>query len=328
MAGRLLNIVDPATILNNDQISTEEITFSQLIEATADTFGMLEWAARRKLIMNSATCTTCNAPASLNRYSQGTDGYRWRCNTHNFSVSVRNNSFFSRSKLPLRKLLKFMYMWCADFPQDEIMFELGMGVDCRSTVIDWANFMRDVCQEFINRNPQEIGGFGDNGQQLTVEIDESLFFHRKYHRGEPRGGGHWVFGGVERESGRCFMVEVPDRTRATLEPIIQQFILPGSHIMSDGWPAYANIPQIGGGIYTHDVIVHERHFVDPDNPDVHTQNIENTWMRAKRKVKRQFGTSNDLFPTYMAEFIWRNRFRHSRRCFGHFLTSVSDIYVF
>ena len=124
------------------------------------------------------------------------------------------------------------------------------------------------------------------------------------------------------------MVEVPDRSRATLEPIIQQFILPGSHIMWDGWLAYANIPQIGGGIYTHDVIVHERHFVDPGNPDVHTQNIINTWMGAKRKVKRHFGTSNDLLPTYMAEVIWRNRFRHSRRCCGHFLTSVSDIYVF
>ena len=237
MAGSLVSIVDPATILNNDQISNEEITFSQPIQATADAFGMLEWAARRKLIMIIAICTTYNAAASLNRYSQGTDGYRWQCNAHNFSVSVRSKSFFSRSKLPLRKLLKFVYMWCADFPQDEIMFELGMGVDCRSTVIDWANFMRDVCQEFLNRNPQEIGVFCDNGQQLTVEIDESLFFHQKYQRGKPRGGGHWVFGGVARECGRCFMLKVPDCSRATLEPIIQQFILPRSHNMSDGWQA-------------------------------------------------------------------------------------------
>ena len=40
-----------------------------------------------------------------------------------------------------------MYMWCADFPQDEIMFVLGMGGNCMSTVIDGANFMRHVCQE-------------------------------------------------------------------------------------------------------------------------------------------------------------------------------------
>ena len=72
-----------------------------------------------------------------------------------------------------------MYMWCADFPQDEIMFELGMGVDCRSTVIDWANFMRDVSQEFLNRNPQEIGGFGEtlcamSPRSSSIEIRRRL----------------------------------------------------------------------------------------------------------------------------------------------------------
>ena len=51
-----------------------------------------------------------------------------------------------------------------------------MGVDCRSTVVDWANFMRDVCQEFINRNPQEIGGFGDNGQNRLLRLASPCFF--------------------------------------------------------------------------------------------------------------------------------------------------------
>jgi len=45
--------------------------------------------------------------------------------------------------------------------------------------------------------------------------------------------GHWVFGGIERDSGKCFLIEVPDRCAATLQPLIEQYILPGSHIMSD-----------------------------------------------------------------------------------------------
>lgn len=325
-AARAFHIVEPATVFNNVQISEEQVTFTQLNDAISDDFSMLQWAARRKLIRNSVTCTTCNQPAALNRYTQGTDGYRWRCSAHNFTHSVRSGSFFANSRLPIRKIIRFMYLWCHDLPQDFIMFELDMGEDSRHTVVDWANFMRDVCQEHLIRNPQEIGGFNDTGEPVIVEIDESLFFHRKYHRGAHHPG-HWVFGGVERTTGRCFMMEVPDRRRETLEPIIERFILPGSHIISDGWPAYAHVENIRGGIYMHDVVVHERHFVDPDSPDVHTQNIENTWMRAKRKVKRQFGTSRNLFHTYIFEFLWRNKFRNRRSCFGDFLVSVSEIYV-
>ncbi|GFN80984.1 hypothetical protein PoB_000749000 [Plakobranchus ocellatus] len=125
------------------------------------------------------------------------------------------------------------------------------------------------------------------------------------------------------------MVTVPNRTRATLEPVIERFILPDSHIVSDGWAAYESLEALRGGVCTHAVVIHQRHFVDRDDLDVHTQNIENTWMRAKRKIKRQFGTSRDLFPTYLYyEFMWRNRFRNSRSCFGHFVTSVNNIYTF
>ena len=54
-----------------------------------------------------------------------------------------------------------------------------------------------------------------NGEPLTVETDETKFFHHKYHQGQWREG-HWVFGGIERGSGKCFLVEVPDRRVRTL----------------------------------------------------------------------------------------------------------------
>ena len=48
-------------------------------------------------------------------------------------------------------------------------------------------------------------------------------------------------------------------------------------------------------MYTHSTIVHQEHFVDPDDNEVHTKLVENLWMRAKRKIRRQFGTSDALF---------------------------------
>lgn len=88
-----------------------------------------------------------------------------------------------------------------------------------------------------------IGGIDENGDAIVVEIDESLFFRRKYNKGQVRNG-RWVFGGCERNSTKCFLVEVPDRTAATLQEEIVRHVLPGSHIVSDGWAAYNNIPGI------------------------------------------------------------------------------------
>ena len=145
--------------------------------------------------------------------------------------------------------------------------------------------MRDVCEEYLERNPNELGGMDNNGEPIEVEIDESKYFHRKYHRGAWHEG-HWVFGAVERATGRCCLVEVPDRSAETLVPIIRRWILPGTRILSDGWRAYANLGAIGGGIYVHDVIIHEQNFVHPNDPTIHTQRIEGLWSRAKKKLKR------------------------------------------
>ena len=63
-----------------------------------------------------------------------------------------------------------------------------------------------------------IGGPG-----IKVEIDESKFGQRKYNRGRWQEG-HWVFGGVEKITGRAFMVKVAQRDAATLISIIRQYI--------------------------------------------------------------------------------------------------------
>jgi hypothetical protein len=68
--------------------------------------------------------------------------------------------------------------------------------------------------------------------------------------------GHWVFGGIKRETGKCFVVEVENQNAATLEAIILQYVLPGTHIVSDGCRPYGNLDRIAGGIYTHSVIIH------------------------------------------------------------------------
>ena len=70
----------------------------------------------------------------------------------------------------------------------------------------------------------------------TVEIDESLLVHRKYNVGH-HVGEQWVFGGYDVADKVGFMVPVDRRDAATLLPIIQQHIAPGTTVVSDLWAA-------------------------------------------------------------------------------------------
>ena len=71
------------------------------------------------------------------------------------------------------------------------------------------------------------------------------------------------------------------RDADTLLPLIEEWVLPGTYIISDGWAAYNQIEDIQNGIYTHEVVIHDRNFVDCA---INKQRVENMWMRAKRQL--------------------------------------------
>ena len=111
----------------------------------------------------------------------------------------------------------------------------------------------------------------------------------------------WAFGGVCRETFKKFVELVPDRSEATLLPIIQRHIKPGTHIMSDEWRAYFNLNKYG---YIHDKINHSENFVNPEDPNIHTQRIENAWRYLKQTFPSN-GTSEALRESYLQEFVYR-----------------------
>jgi hypothetical protein len=57
-----------------------------------------------------------------------------------------------------------------------------------------------------------------------------------------------VFGGVERGSGKTFLVAVPDRNVDTLTNVIHTWIEPGTTLISDCWTAYQDIESEGYSI--------------------------------------------------------------------------------
>ncbi|XP_012558355.1 uncharacterized protein LOC105845315 [Hydra vulgaris] len=283
----------------------------------------IQWLAQRRLIKNSVFCKNCNIQFGLNTYKDAKDGYRWNCKKCFKRKSVRDDSFFSESRLSLQTLITYIYCWSPNMPVSQIQHETGMK-DSPNTFADWASFCRDVCEVDLETNPLVIGGINTDGTPIVVEIDQIKFFHRKHHRGQWRQG-HWVLGGIERVSQKCFLVEVADQTAETLQNLILKFILPGTHIVSDGWASYAGIKNLHHGIYSYAVVNQEKSFVEPLDNETHTKNIENLWLQVKRKMRHQFGTREDLFTSHLHEFLWRQRYKDVS-IFSAFLSCVSRQY--
>jgi transposase-like protein len=165
------------------------------------------------------------------------------------------------------------------------------------TIADWGMFCREAVLVFLEGNSVKVGGLNK-----IVEIDESKFGRRKYHRGHPVKG-QWMFCGVERESGRTFLVAVPDRTADTLVPIIRDWIEPGTTVINDCWGAYRELPNQG---YTHRTVNHSINFVDP-NTGAHSNTIGSTWHHVKVFLGQYNRAVN--YPLHFAHYMFMARCR-------------------
>ena len=181
---------------------------------------------------------------------------------------------------------------------DHKTIQTCLGLSSR-IIVDWRVFCAEVCAKWFD-NQEAIGG-----ENIEVEIDETQFVRRKYNRGRLLKD-IWLFGGVERISKKRFVValtgEVGERReRATLIPLIFKFSKPKTIIYSDTWAAYRGLEEHNN--YVHKVINHSEHFVDPEDPTVHTQNIERLWRDIKERSKRP-GVRSKFLHQYLARYLF------------------------
>ena len=252
--------------------------------------------------------------------SDRSDGVKWYCNTCKVENSIRQDSFFSKSHLPITKLLEILYWWTLDCNLETVSKEIEIS---EHFLVNWFSLLREVCFVWIDTHPEALGGIDPaTGAPRIVEIDESCFFHRKYHRGQMRENC-WVFGGVERGTGRCFLQIVARRDAATLIPLIQQWILPRTIIVSDQWASYAGLPNLQQ-MYQHLTVNHFIEFVNHNDPRAHTQTIEGLWAHVKHKYRTMYGTSHGNFVDYLSQFLWRKQHKNNR--FGNLLAAIRSQY--
>lgn len=142
----------------------------------------------------------------------------------------------------------------------------------------------------------------------VVEMDETLVGGRK--RGGKRGWGAdkpCVFGMVER-GGKIVTQVVPDRSAATLFPIITQHTTEDVIAHTDDFVVYRKVHH---EVAEHHVIQHSKGFYVHE--DVHTQTIDGHWSIIKRSIRGTYtSVSRKYLQTYLDEFSFRRN--HKKEC--------------
>ncbi len=94
--------------------------------------------------------------------------YRCACREGNAKpqVSLFTGTYFEKANLTPKQVILLSYYWCKQYGScEDVQFETGLSCP---TIVQWFQFMRDICAEYFVRNPEKIGGPGK-----IMEIDET-----------------------------------------------------------------------------------------------------------------------------------------------------------
>lgn len=164
----------------------------------------------------------------------------------------------------------------------------------------------------------------------TIELDETYVGgknrnrHRdkkvKYSQGRSFKDKTPVFGMLDRIHKKVLCFVIPDTKRATIQPIIRQFIEKNSTLMTDEWTAYQGL----NSDYDHNYVDHSKGIYSVD--DNSSNGIENFWSVFKRTIKGSYiNVSRKYLQLYANESAFRFNFKDSKTpIFYHVLENLSS----
>ena len=259
-------------------------------------------------------CSQCDGLMTEVKSGHG-DDLTWRCPVHKGQkISLRDGSFLNLQKISLQDFIWITYFWAHELPVTTSAEMVGVS---QATAIHWYSYLRDICFDHLANNPITIGG-----PDHVVQINEfdSLMSEKRKKTTTNEGGvvpiERWVFAGIDTTTNIGFLSFVPDKSAATLIPLILQYILPGTTIHSDQQSAHLDIG---------DIPVEPRYVHETIN---HTNSLKCLWKNCKKKFKTMLGVHSTKLQSHLEEFMWRQQYGQTHKdAFNNILLHISQLYV-
>lgn len=192
---------------------------------------------------NGFICPYCQSPD----YWKMKDHTR-RCKRCRKSTSVISGTVFQDLRSPMRLVFQAMwYMVCEKQGVSALGIQQILGLGSYETAWSWLHKFR---RAMVRPGRDRLSGI--------VEVDETLVGGVKPgKRGRGAEGKELVLIAVEKVEkgiGRIRLKHIPDATGATLEKGLDEMVVPGSTIRTDGWRGYSKLAKRG---YTHIILAHD-----------------------------------------------------------------------
>ncbi|XP_063221900.1 uncharacterized protein LOC134530721 isoform X1 [Bacillus rossius redtenbacheri] len=239
---------------------------------------------------------------------------RVRCR---FKRSFKHGTWFSGSCLSISNICRITYLFLAMRRPGSHFIRSHCHVS-QQTVQDWSHFCREVMLSwYVGESVGKIGGAGSIVELYGANVGKPKYKSRRGRSDEEL----WVFGGIERNTNRIFVIPVEVLTSKSLMCMIEEFIMPGTTLMSDCWQTFDCLSD-------HDFerfhVNLSMNFIGLDS-GANTARIERLWCDIRNNIPR-CGLRTPQFVGYLAEFMFRRRFPDERERMHHFLLAVKKAY--
>ncbi|KAG0440422.1 hypothetical protein DMUE_1762 [Dictyocoela muelleri] len=246
-------------------------------------------------IIKCRDCRICRNPLTIQKDMSKSSFVRYFCSCCKKYTELRIYTPFSQFRAKIIDILRVICLFSESFSNIKIMEELDLSKPTISKIITQIRISIHRYTENL-MNSLTLGG--------QVEVDETLLARRKYERGR-LVEQQWLFGAIERYGGHFLLKTVDKRDASTLGQVIRDWISEDATVYSDQWKAYEKIFRESEIEYNHQTVNHSENFINPENADVHTQNIESLWSSLKRFLRSRNLNNRERISHYISEFTFR-----------------------
>jgi transposase-like protein len=272
--------------------------FQSWFASDADCLDYLEWLRWPE----GFVCPRCGNPGGW----AVADG-RYKCASCGVRTSLTAGTLFDRHRTPLT--VWFSACWAFASQKDGISaLSLQRSLEIGSYPTAWAMLHR-LRSVLVSPGRARLTG--------AVEVDETYFGgeERGLRGGRARGKKVLVGVAVERKEpkgyGRCRMAILADGSAESLHPFVEAHVLPGSRVITDGWPGYNGIDRLG---YVHEPHSQRAATARGEDASALLPGVHRVASLAKRWMlgTHQGSISEPHLQGYLNEFVFRFNRRASR----------------